>query len=95
MLFCLKLFFLRIAIALTDLPAFIEAAKDIIKKTPTVFPLQGMWIRFSGKSDIHMSSAYQRDTAHIEFGVWKRTDAYNKASGSLAGYQTILQTLVL
>lgn len=51
-------------------------------------------MRFSGKSDVYMSTAYQRDTVHVEFALWKRTDTYNEASGSLAGYQTILQTMV-
>lgn len=68
--------------------------KDISEKTPTAFPLQGVWVRFSGKSDMYLSSAYQRDAAHIEFAVWKTRDFYNKPSGSLAGYQTIMQAMV-
>ncbi|KAJ6635180.1 L-gulonolactone oxidase 2 [Pseudolycoriella hygida] len=83
----------EIAIATSDLSAFIMTVKDIIKKTPTAFPMQGLFIRFSAKSESYMSAAYGRDSAHIEFGVWKRTDFYNKASGSLAAYQTIMQSM--
>ncbi len=81
-------------IGLDDLSAFIVAAKDIVKKTPTAFPLQGLFMRLSGKSDIYMSTAYQRDTVHVEFALWKRTNGYEEASGSLAGYQTIIQIMV-
>lgn len=84
----------RISLSLTDLPAFIRAVKDIVKKTPTAFPLQGILMRFSDKSDIYMSNSYGRQSVHFEFYLWKRKDEYNHASGSLAGYQTILQTLV-
>lgn len=52
-------------------------------------------MRFSDKSDIHMSTAYGRQTVHFEFYVWNRNDKYNEPSGSLAGYQTILQILVI
>lgn len=51
-------------------------------------------MRFSDKSDIYMSMAYGRQTVHFEFYVWNRNDQYNDPSGSLAGYQTILQILV-
>lgn len=51
-------------------------------------------MRFSRKSDEYMSTAYGRDTVHFEFYLWNRNDPYEDASGSLAGYQTILQTLV-
>lgn len=51
-------------------------------------------MRLSSESDVYMSTAYKRDTVHIEFAVWRRTDPYNDASGSLAGYQTIMQTMV-
>lgn len=84
----------RIGFALTDLPAVIATIKDIVKKTPTAFPLKGLIFRFSGKSDIYMSTSYERDTVHMEFLHWKRSDVYNDASGNLAGYQTILQALV-
>lgn len=90
----LKKYFSRIGIALTDLKDFVSAVKDIEKKTPTTFPVQGLVFRFSGKSDIYMSTAYQRDTVHVEFLMVKRTNVYNDASGGLAAYQTILQTLV-
>lgn len=52
-------------------------------------------MRFSDKSDILMSTAYGRQTVHFEFYVWNRNDQYNEPSGSLAGYQTILQILVI
>lgn len=42
-----------------------------------------------------MSTAYGRQTVHFEFYVWNRNDKYNEPSGSLAGYQTILQILVI
>lgn len=51
-------------------------------------------MRFSDKSDIYMSTAYGRQTVHFEFYIWNRKDPYNNPSGSLAGYQTILQLLV-
>ncbi|XP_037034051.1 L-gulonolactone oxidase-like [Bradysia coprophila] len=78
---------------LSRLGEFIEEVKAIIKATPTAFPLQGILMRFSDKSDIYMSTAYGRQTVHFEFYVWNRKDIYNRPSGSLAGYQTILQTL--
>lgn len=85
---------LRFAIDLADLPALVAIVKDIIRKTPVAFPLQGILMRFSDKSDIYMSTAYGRQTVHFEFYVWNREDVYNDPSGSMAGYQTILQTLV-
>lgn len=84
----------RFAIDLNDLSAVINDVKDIISKTPTAFPMQGILLRFSDKSDIYMSTAYGRQTVHFEFYEWKRNDHYNEPTGSLAGYQTILQTLV-
>lgn len=86
--------FLRFALELSRLREFVEAVKAIVKKTPTAFPLQGILMRFSDKSDILMSTAYGRQTVHFEFYLWNRKDVYNRPSGSLAGYQTILQTLV-
>lgn len=80
---------------MADLKDFVLVVKDIQEKTPIAFPLQGIIMRFSGNSDIHMSTAYQRDTAHIEFFVVKRENPYDDATGNLAGYQTIAQTLVL
>lgn len=68
--------------------------KNIISKTPTAFPLQGILLRFSDESDIYMSTAYGKQTTHFEFYSWNRKDVYNEPTGSLAGYQTILQTLV-
>lgn len=85
---------LRIGIAVTDLPDFVAVVRDVEQKTPLAFPVQGLVMRFSGASDIYMSTAYQRDSIHVEFMVPKRTDAYNYATGCLAGYQTILQTMV-
>lgn len=86
---------LRFGIALDDLPSVITTIKDIVQKTPTAFPLHGVTLRFSGKNDIYMSTSYRRDTVHLEFLLWRRIDAYNNASGSLAGFQTIGQTLVI
>ncbi|KAJ6635226.1 L-gulonolactone oxidase 5 [Pseudolycoriella hygida] len=78
---------------LPKLPSFIAKVKDIVNKTPTAFPLQGILMRFSDKSDIYMSTAYGSQTVHFEFYLWNRRDPYNEPSGSLAGYQTILQML--
>ncbi|KAJ6646763.1 L-gulono-1,4-lactone dehydrogenase [Pseudolycoriella hygida] len=78
---------------LSRLGDFVQAVQEIIKKTPTAFPVQGVLMRFSDKSDIYMSTAYGRQTVHFEFYVWNRNDRYNRPSASLAGYQTILQTL--
>lgn len=85
---------MRFGIAVTDLESFVLAVKDIVKVTPTAFPLLGLIFRFSANSDIPMSTAYQRDTVHVEFAVVKRRHFYDDASNSLAGYQTIAQTLV-
>lgn len=63
-------------------------------ETPVAFPLTGIFIRFSSKSDVYMATDFGMDTAHVEYAVWKRTDSYNDASGSLAGYQAIAQVLV-
>ncbi|KAJ6643890.1 L-gulonolactone oxidase 5 [Pseudolycoriella hygida] len=81
------------ALDLADLPNFIRDVKDVISKTPTAFPLQGILMRFSDKSDIYMSTAYGRQTVHFEFYLWNRNDPYTDPSASLAGYQTILQIL--
>lgn len=84
----------RLAFDLKHLADVVNTIKDIIRKTPTAFMLKGIIFRFSGKSDIYMSTAYGRDTVHLEVFQLKRTDPYNDASGSLAGFQTIFQTLV-
>lgn len=76
------------------MPAVVRTIKDIVSKTSATFPLHGIILRFSGDSDIYMSTSYKRDVCHLEFAVWKRSDPYNDASGNLAGYQTILQALV-
>ncbi|XP_037051389.1 L-gulonolactone oxidase-like [Bradysia coprophila] len=83
----------EVCIDVDDLSAFVIATKDIVAKTPTVFPLQGLFMRLSSKSNAYMSTAYQRDSIHVEFAVWKRTNVYDEASGSLAGYQSIMQLL--
>lgn len=83
----------RFGIDLDKLGDFVRDVKDIISKTPTAFPDIGILMRFSGASDIYMSTAYVRETCHFEFYLWNRDDIYNRPSGSLAGYQTILQTL--
>lgn len=88
------MFFSRFALDLADLPNFIRDVKKVISKTPAVFPLQGILMRFSDKSNIYMSTAYGRRTVHFEFYVLNRKDQYNEPSASLAGYQTILQILV-
>lgn len=51
-------------------------------------------MRFSDKTDILMSTAYGIQTVHFEFYLWNRKDRYSDPSGSLAGYQTIIQLLV-
>lgn len=84
----------RFSLPLTDLKPFVEAVKDIVKKTPTAFPLQGLYFRFSGKSDSYMSTSYGRNSVHVGFYRWQRNNPYDDATASLAGYQTILQTLV-
>ncbi len=88
-------FFLKkFSLELSRLGDFIEAVKTIVKKTPTAFPLQAILMRFSDRTDIYMSPSYGRQSVHFEFYLWNRNDIYGHASGSLAGYQTILQTLV-
>lgn len=77
------------------MPHFINDVKDVLSKTPAAFPLQGILMRFSDASDILLSTAYGRQTVHFEFYVWNRRDPYNDPSGGLAGYQTILQVLVI
>lgn len=85
----------RFAIALEDLESFVSVVKDIQTKTPVAFPVQGLVMRFSGKSDIYTSTAYKRDTVNIQFYLTKRTNEREDASASLAGYQTISQSLVI
>lgn len=84
----------RFSIALCDLPDFVETVKDIIKKTPTAFPLLGIRITFSGKSEIFLSTSYDRESVNVEFRMPNRNDIFKEPSASLAGYQTILQALV-
>jgi len=81
-------------VALDDLPALIKDVKEIIKRTPVAFPIQGVVMRFSDTTDILMSTAYGRQTVHFEFYLWNRKDRFEDPSGSLAGYQTILQLMV-
>lgn len=83
---------LRHGFSLNDLPEVINTIKDIVKKTPTAFPIQ-VQMRFSAKNDIYMSTSYQRDVVHMEFLLLKRTDPYNDAMGNLAGYQTIFHRI--
>ncbi|XP_037029702.1 L-gulonolactone oxidase 5-like isoform X2 [Bradysia coprophila] len=80
-------------IDINSLSDFVETTQDIMKTTPVAFPLTGIFIRFSGESDAYMATNFGRDTAHVEFAMWKRTDSYNKASGNLAGYQLLAQAL--
>ncbi len=84
----------RFSLPLSRLGEFINEVKAIVKKTPTAFPLQGILMRFTDASDIYMSTSYRRQSVHFEFYLWKRDDMYERPSGSLAGYQTILQLLV-
>ncbi|XP_037042731.1 probable L-gulonolactone oxidase 6 [Bradysia coprophila] len=83
----------EIGIPLTNLEDLVLTVKDIQAKTPLVFPIDGLVMRFSGKSEIYMSTAHQRDTIHVEFVLVQRTDPYNDATGALAGYQTLLQAM--
>lgn len=85
---------IRFNLPLSDLDSFMEVVKDILSKTPVAFPLLGVVFRFSDKSSEYMSTSYGRKSVLFEFFVWNRDDPYNDASASLAGYQTILQTLV-
>jgi len=84
----------RFAIGLDDLANVVRDVKDIVSKTPTAFPIQGILLRFSDATDIYMSTAYGKQSVHFEFYEWKRKNYYKDSTGSLAGYQTILQTLV-
>jgi hypothetical protein len=79
---------------LDDLPDVIFAVKQIIEQTPTIFPLQGILLRFSAASDTYMSTAYKRDTVHFEWYTWLRKTGKENAPASLAGYQAIMQLLV-
>ncbi|XP_037034050.1 L-gulonolactone oxidase-like [Bradysia coprophila] len=81
------------SLELSRLGDFVKAVKAIVARTPTAFPVQGILMRFSDRSDILMSTSYGRVSVHFEFYLWNRDDIYGRASGSLAGYQTILQTL--
>ncbi|KAJ6649986.1 L-gulonolactone oxidase 5 [Pseudolycoriella hygida] len=81
------------AIPIDEIENFVLTVKDILSKTPTAFPVQGIIFRFSAQSDSYMSVSHGRDTVHIEFLVAKRSNSYEKASGGLAGYQTIGQSL--
>lgn len=76
------------------MPNFVAEIKDIIKKTPTTFVVQGILMRFSQKDDTYMSNSYGRQSVHFEFYMLNRKDMYNDASSSLGGYQTVLQMLV-
>lgn len=84
----------RFAIGLDDLADVVNDVKDIISKTPTAFPIQGILLRFSDSTDIYMSTAYGKRVVHFEYYEWKRKNVYRDPTSSLAGYQTILQTLV-
>ncbi len=88
------MFSIRFGVDLDELPNFIAEIEDIRTKAPTVFPLQGVLMRFSDKDEAYMANSYGRQTVHFEFYLWNRKDPYNQPSGSLAGYQTILQMLV-
>lgn len=85
---------IRFDFDLDELPAVVRTIKDIVNKTSAAFPMYGIILRFSAKSDVYMSTSYKRDACHLEFEIWKRSDAYNDASGNLASSQTILQALV-
>lgn len=84
----------RFYIQVVDLPNFVRRVKNIIKKTPTAFPWRGIRITFSGVSRLLLSPSYGQESAVIGFRMLNRKDPFNEPSGSLAGYQTIVQTLV-
>lgn len=90
----LSFYISRISIPLTSLADLVSTVNDIQKKTPLAFPLDGLIMRFSGKSDSFLSPDFRRDTINVEFAIMKRTDEYNDSSGGLAGYQTLLQAMV-
>ncbi|XP_037045984.1 probable L-gulonolactone oxidase 4 [Bradysia coprophila] len=77
-----------------DLADFAEAVKDIIKKTPTAFPVLGIRITFSGRSDIFLSPSFGQESAYVEFRMLNTKDLFNQPSASLAGFQTIVQALI-
>lgn len=84
----------RFSIALCDLADFVKTVKDILKKTPTSFPIFGIRITFSGKSNIYLSTSYGRESVNVEFRALNRKNLTNDPSGSSAGYQAIVQVLV-
>lgn len=84
----------EMAIDIRDFPAFVRRVKDILSRSPAVFPLEGILIRFSGASTTHMSLSRGRDTCHIEFYPLERKNRYDDPMLGLASYQAIMQSLL-
>lgn len=84
----------EMSLNLDDLSDVVTVVKDILSKSPTIFPLQGILLRFQGKSDTYMSNTFGRDSVHFEWYTWLRMGGKNIQPASLAGYQTIMQVLV-
>jgi len=84
----------EMGIDIQKMPALAATVKDIVSKYAAVFPVYGILLRFSEPSNTYMSTAYGSRTCHFEFYMINRQDAYNKPSGGLAAYQTIMQAIV-
>jgi len=84
----------EMAIDIKDLPLFTKRVRDILKKSPAVFPFEGILIRFSGSSTTHMSLSQGRNTCHVEFYPLDRDNRYQDPKVGLAAYQAIMQSLL-
>jgi hypothetical protein len=84
----------EVGVDLRRLPEVVRTVRDILIKYPAVFPFQGILLRFSGPSQIHMSGSQGRESCHFEFYVVHRKNVYQNESSGLAAYQAIVQSLV-
>jgi len=92
--FELSILNVEIALALSDLPRFLDRVHEVLEEVPSAFPSQGVLMRFSRGSDSYMSTSWGKDVVHFEWYMANRNDLYRDPSANLAAYQTIAQIAV-
>jgi hypothetical protein len=84
----------ELSVDLLKLPQLVRTVKDILSKYPTVFPVHGILMRFTGPSTSYMSNSLNRMSCAFEFYIPRRKNWYEETSVGLAAYQAIVQSLV-
>lgn len=72
----------------------IKNIRHILKNMPTSFPLYGIYMRFTQKSNALMSKCWDRDCVHVEFVSVSRNRTEEDPRFGLGAYQAIAHSLV-